>query len=320
MNRRFFFVLPMLMGIGLFVGGCSSTGSSLLSYDPNKPRTFLPGAEVEQAKSLAMGSAVTKGWKVVDSSDNRMVVKRPLDATAAQSVTGEPVSTASVEVESQFFKRQDGVDVVVGASLIANKGLKTERKINFTDSYKDDLNRSLNSLRRSWDENRWRVASATPPLPTKVAVAEDEDAASPATGFSDAQVADSGAELTPDAGSAVTPTALPSSAPVPVAAAPAAAAVAPVEDRTAGAVPPPVAASSAPAGPANNMLTLNRQAEPGVWAYYAEHYAKIRGCELSGNGTTLEQKQPEYEIHRVNCDNEKTFLVKCNAGTCRGME
>jgi hypothetical protein len=68
------------------------------------------------------------------------------------------------------------------------------------------------------------------------------------------------------------------------------------------------------------MLALNRQTEPGVWAYYAEHYAKIRGCELSENGVVLEEKLPEFELHRVHCENQKTFLVKCNAGTCRGME
>lgn len=319
MKRRFFFILPMLVGIGWLAGGCSSTGTTLLSYDANKPQTFLPAAEVEQAKSLAMGSAVTKGWKVVESSDNRLVVTRPLDASAAQSVTGEPVSTASIEVKSEFFKRENGVDVVVGASLIANKGSKAQKKLDFTDSYKDDLNRSLNSLRRAWDENRWRVASATPPLPTKVAVPEDEGGGATTSGIDDVRVADSGAEPTPGDGAGLVTAALSSPAAAPVAAS-TAAAVAPVEDRTAGSTPPPVTASTAPVSPANNMLTLNRQTEPGVWAYYAEHYAKIRGCELSGNGAVLEQKLPEYEIHRVYCDNEKAFLVKCNAGTCRGME
>lgn len=319
MNRRFFFVRPMLFGIALLIGGCSSTGSPVPSYDPDKPQTFLPGAEVEQAKSLAMGSAVTKGWKVVESSDNRLVVNRPLDSASAQSVTGEPVSTALVEVKSEFFKRQDGTNVVVGASLITNKGSEAERTIDFTDSYRDDLNRSLGSLRRTWDDNRWRVASATPPLPTEVPVPEDEVSASGAPGVNDVRVVDSGAQADSGYGSGFAPAAPPSPPPVPVAAS-TAAAVAPVEDRGAGTTPSPMVASPAPASPGGNMLTLNRQTEPGVWTYYAEHYAKIRGCELSGNGAVLEQKLPEYELHRVYCENGKTFLVKCNAGTCRGME
>jgi len=316
---RFFFVLSVLASIGWLVSGCSSTGQSRASFDPNKPRTFLSGAEVEEARSLAMGSAVTKGWKVVESSENRIVVKRSIDAAAAQSVTGEQVSNASVEVESDFFQRQDGVDVVVGASLIAIKDSKAEREIDFTESYRDDLNRSLSSLRRAWDENRWRVASAAPPLPTKVADPEDRGATATTSGVGDVQDSDPASELDPGDGISVARTATPSSAPVPAVATTAATA-ATVEDRTAGAAPPSAAVSSTPTGPRENMMTLDRQTAPGIWSYYAEHYAKIRGCELSGSGAVLEQKLPEYEIHRVYCDNEKTFLVQCNAGTCRGVE
>ncbi len=197
MKRRLFFVLPMLVSIGWLLGGCSSTGSPLLSYDPNKPQTLLPGAEVEQAKSLAMGSAVTKGWQVIESSDNRLVVKRPLDTASAQSATGEPVSAASVEVRSDFFKRQDGVNVVVGATLVANKGSKEEKRIDFTETYRDDLNRSLTSLRRAWDENRWRVTSSTPPIQPKQALPEDEDIAGTADAVGREQLAGSGAETAP---------------------------------------------------------------------------------------------------------------------------
>jgi hypothetical protein len=68
------------------------------------------------------------------------------------------------------------------------------------------------------------------------------------------------------------------------------------------------------------MLALNRAAEPGVWAYYAEHYARIRGCEVSASGAALEEKQPEYEIHRVYCNDGQSFRVKCNAGTCGGLQ
>jgi hypothetical protein len=236
-----------------------------------------------------MGSAVSKGWQIVESSDNRLVVKRPLDAAAAQAATGEPVSAASVEVKSDFFKRQDGVNVVVDASLVANKGSKAERKIDFTESYRDDLNRSLGSLRQAWEENRWRVASSTPPLPTKVEAPEEEAAASTTAAIGGEQVTDSQPGTASDFGAetaSVTPPA-PVAAPV---ATTAAAAAAPVEDRSAGTAPSPVAPSTASTAAPNNMLVLNTQTEQGVWAYYAEHYAKIRGCELSNEGAVLEDK------------------------------
>lgn len=325
MNRRFYILLSMLVGVGALLGGCSSTGSSMLRYDSNNPQTFLAGADVEQAKSLAMGSAVTKGWNIVDSSGDKLVVRRPLNAAAAQSVTGEPVSTAAVEVKSSFFQRQEGVDVVVGATMIANEGSKSQRKIDFTDSYKDDLNRSLDSLQRAWSENRWRVASGTPPLPTNVAAAEDAGPESAATPADATQSAESGpAFATAEAvqTSAVAPPAEAAGGPAIAASTPDSGA-APVEDRYDAATPlPPIASTTAtaPANPAANMMALNRQGEPGVWTYYAEHYAKIRGCEVSDTGAVLQEKTPEFEVHRVYCEDQKTFLVKCNAGSCRGLE
>lgn len=317
MNRRFFILLSMLVSVGTLLGGCSS-GSSMLRYDSNKPQTFLAGAEVEQAKSLAMGSAVTKGWNIADSSDDRLVVRRPLSAAAAQSITGEPVSTAAVEVTSRFFKRQDGVDVVVGAKMIANEGSKSQRKIDFTDNYKDDLNRSLNSLQRAWSENRWRIASATPPSPTKVADPESVGTESAPATADTTQTSDSGSAYLADQ-SVQTTAAAPS---VSVAASTAASGTAPIEDRYAATTPSPISSTTAttPANPAENMMALNRQGEQGVWTYYAEHYAKIRGCEVSDAGAVLQEKTPEHEVHRVYCEDEKTFLVKCNAGTCRGLE
>jgi len=328
-KRRSYVLLPMLISVGLLLGGCSSTGTSSLNtrtYDASKPQTFLAGAEVEQAKSLAMGSATTKGWKIVDSSGDRLVVTRPLSSTAAQSIAGEPVSAATVEVKSEFFKRQNGVDVVVDATMIANKGKKSQRRIDFTDSYKDDLNRSLKSLQRAWSENRWRVASATPPLATKTTYPQDDTSGGPTQTADAAPTVDTGSAYVTDQD---TRTATATAAPAPamagtaaVAASTATSGAAPVEDRYGATSPPPVssAAANAPASPSENMVVLNRQGQQGVWTYYAEHYAKIRGCQISDNGAVLQEKTSEYEVHRVYCEDEKTFLVKCNAGTCRGLE
>jgi len=338
-NRRCVFLLLMLVGVGLVPGGCGTTGPAIPSYDPNRPQIFLAGAEVDQAKSLAMGSAVSKGWKIVESSDSKLVVGRPLDVTAAASAVGEPVSTATVEVTTDFFKRQGGVSAVVGAVLDTDRGTKAARRIDFTESYKDELNRSLESLLQSWDENRWRVAAATPPSPTKIAPPEDEGTATSQVRFKqaleeefsrsaegtpavveNAPVADSATESVPAAS-----TASAWSAPAPAVAAPVAAAsaspnVAPVEERYVAATPPPLSTDTRPASTSENMLVLNRAGERGVWGYYAEYYAKTQGCDVAESGAVLQQKQPEFEIHRVYCENGQSLLVKCNAGTCLGME
>jgi hypothetical protein len=326
-NRRFLGLLLVPMIIGVLVTGCAS-GPSLMSYDANQPQTFLAGAEIEQAKSLAMGSAVTKGWKIVESSDNRLLVRRALPASA-ESYSGE-----TVEVQTDFFQRPEGVDVVVKATVIS-RGEKGEKRADYTETYREPLNQSLNSLRRSWDENRWRIASATPPLPTKVAETAEDGAQGEPQALEGAQTAAPVAGTQPTVEAASTWTSSPSAPPDPVGTAPAAGAAAPVENRSAGSVAtgaaavtaagsastaPPPQPPAAPGGAPNGMLALNRSGATGVWSYYAEHYAKIRGCALTAEGAVLEEKKPEYEMHRVYCEGGQTFLVKCNAGTCRGMQ
>ncbi len=371
MTRRFLTLLTLLtIGCGMLMTGCATTDPSAPSDGRNRPQTFLAGAEIAQAKSVAMGSAVSKGWTIVQSSDNRLLVGRPVDTTSAESLVGAPVTSAALEVDTDFLKRQGGVAVLVGAALVANKGTKSEVKVDFTDRYTNELSQSLESLRRSWLENRSRIASATPPLPDKASGSSDNLPSSTghsSTGGANAGVADTGDWPTDDAAPSrqdavaawpeepsISPTTEPTAsedrlpvAPQPLDAPPAPAdwmagtaagrdplapRPAPVEPRSTPS-PAPVESRTTPAQPAasslttgtrpttaaNDMLVLNRAAETGIWAYYAEHYAKIRGCAVASSGAVLEEKRPEYEIHRVPCEGGQDFLVRCNAGTCRGL-
>ncbi|WP_133510066.1 hypothetical protein [Candidatus Thiosymbion oneisti] len=180
MSRRCFYPLPVLVAVVMFVSGCGTTKlPDLVDLRGNRPWVFLADAEVQQAKSLAMGSAVTKGWKIADASGDKLLVRRPLSTTTAMAIAGEPVSTAAVEVKTDFNQRRAGVDVVVAATMVADKitakGQKSVLRIDVTDSYRNELDLSLNALRRSWEENRWRIAAAMRPLPTKDVVSKGED-------------------------------------------------------------------------------------------------------------------------------------------------
>jgi hypothetical protein len=269
-----------------------------------------------------MGSAVTKGWEVVDTSDDRLLIRHSLDNAAAEAAVEGPVSSASVEVTTDFSQRQDGVDVAVGAALIADIAGEGKETLDFTDGYKEELERSLSSLRESWEKSRWRIATATPPLPSKnsVAVHDSAENLNPAeqawreavlgTGGAQGQ---EGSASEQEASVATGP-----SEPVPSYGE----AAAPIEDRGAptAAVPRPAEAAAATAGPDENMLVLNDAPNPGVWSYYAEQFARTQGCEIPGRGAQLEERQPEYEIHRIDCENGMTVRVKCNAGTCLGIQ
>jgi len=180
-NRRCCYPLSALIAVVMLVSGCGTTDEP---SDPggrkgDQPWILLTGAEIEQAKSLAMGAAVTKGWKITDASGNKLLIRRPLSTTQAKAIAGEPVSKAAVEVRTDFDKRRTGVAVMVAAAMVADKttdkGKKSPLRIDVTDSYGKELSHSLSALRRSWWKNRQRIAAAMRPLSTRDAVSKEED-------------------------------------------------------------------------------------------------------------------------------------------------
>lgn len=56
--------------------------------------------------------------------------------------------------------------------------------------------------------------------------------------------------------------------------------------------------------------------EVGVWAYYAEQFARDHGCVLSDRGAVLESSGAETERHRVHCDSGQAISVTCNSTSC----
>jgi len=55
-NKRCFYPLPVLIAVVMLVSSCGATKlPDLVNLKGNKPWILLAGAEVEQAKSLAMG-------------------------------------------------------------------------------------------------------------------------------------------------------------------------------------------------------------------------------------------------------------------------
>lgn len=297
-------LLPLLLA-ALLAAGCASAprvpDDPAAAYDPNAPRTLLVGAQVDQARAVAMGAAADKGWRIAESSADRLVVQRPLNAAAAEAVSpGSSLGPAPprVEVTTGFIPRPNGTEVLLMAEVRGTDPTGAELRRSFTDTYRAELERSLGALRRAWETASWRVVGALPPVPEppppadiQIAAAEPENGA--------------GTEAQP-------PTGAPAPAPAPISP------QTMVRPAEAVAAPQPVTTAPAAAAP-NDMLRLNVPVPTGIWAYYAEHYARIRGCNLAGEGAVLIKKTADFEEHRVYCEDGKTFMVRCNAGTCRGL-
>jgi len=300
------------------------------TIDPAAPRVLLTGADQEQARSLAMGAAVTKGWRLAESDSNLVVMQRPLSPAIAESVvpgSSQGPRPAQIEVKTLFLPRADGTVVALQADLLTTDA-KGEVRHSFTERYRPELERSLASLRRAWEGANWRIAGAAPPLPEPAPPArfeEDAESEAPMTSAASDDQALASMPATQSPPAAPPPVSAPPVSAPPAAQPPAPSRVSPAPAAVVDASPRPAPVASAAPAPvpaaSGNMLTLNRASPAtGIWAYYAEHYARVRGCRLAGDGAVLLRQTPEYEEHRVYCEGGQNFMVRCNAGICRGLQ
>lgn len=371
-----FGLIALVMGA---LGGCATTSTAPpeANWDiGSRPQILMPGAVRSEVKGLAMGAARSKGWTIVKSTDDRLVVQRPVEpGSPAASATGPSVTPPVIEVTSAFIQRSDGVLVGLGAELVSQPtAAKPPKRVDYTETYRDALNRSLESLRSNWAANRQRVASATPSEAVRAeAAAERADAgqgsANPlvqvwADALEEEKASKSGstgstlgsapaAQTQPRSGtqpgrSSASQQPAPRQADPPPAApiAPqtAAAPIAPAAPMR-GTGPAPVVEgnlalrggtpSPEPLGVTGiqlptatvettprdqNMLVLNQGSGTGTWAYYAEQYARLRGCDVGADGASVIESRADSEILKVPCRSSDSFLVKCQNGVCRGLE
>jgi hypothetical protein len=347
------------------LGGCAGTPRATSSaWDiGDRPQILLPGATRSEVKGLAMGSARSKGWSIVSSSDDRLIVRRPLDpASPTALAVGASASTIAptIEVTSAFVERSDGVVVALGAELVTQPpGEKAPMRVDYTETYREALNQSLESLRSNWTSNRQRIANAVPPESSRSEEAVgDADAANPLAQAWGQTLEEELRAKAEEAGSAPQPqspapqprapeprvAASPPSAPQPSSQPPPVAPTAPAAPSTSAGGAPVVDGSNAVAArpmpaprqaptatllpsvpvetvpPEENMLSLTEATGSGTWAYYAEQYARLRGCTLTEQGSILVETRSDSEIHRVPCVGADSYLLKCQNGVCRGLE
>ncbi|EGV18573.1 hypothetical protein ThimaDRAFT_1991 [Thiocapsa marina 5811] len=68
-----------------------------------------------------------------------------------------------------------------------------------------------------------------------------------------------------------------------------------------------------------NMMALSPSSGDVSWAYYAEQYARLRGCNVEPRGSILIDSRSDGEIHKVPCAGADSVLVQCQNGECRGL-
>ncbi|WP_295542569.1 hypothetical protein [uncultured Thiohalocapsa sp.] len=305
------------------------------------PRVSLPGARLQEARSVAMAAARTKGWTILTADANRLVLERqlPPDAPQAQAL-GSVLAPPRIQVVTDIAERSDGTVVALRAFVLSNPGTPEERRIDYTADYESQLLISLSALTSSWIAARDKLRSQVPVLATTEADATDTDAVGDlgdaattvSAGAAQAAVAARPAPTSaPEAADArartgraspetgqTTPPAIDDWRGGDARGAMAQRAVTGVDGAVTG--PSPIAPTApADSGAPNEMLVLNRQGRTGLWAYYAEDFARLRGCALGGRGAVLLQETDGFEVHEVECVGRNNLLVKCRGGVCEPM-
>jgi hypothetical protein len=268
--------------------------------------------------------AQSRGWQIVEAGGQNLLLQRTLPANAPQAALltagasrGETISQPKLQVETQLQEHRDGVLVELRSYIVTNPGTETERRVDYTADYQDELLISLNSLASAWLANRNRIASEIPLPPDPETVVqegvlttdESDNASLPRANTEDLgdQTArgESAGETTAMADVVERP-----NEPIPIPETPTSTAYAP---RSAP-------ASDTPSGADENpMLALGGQPRRGIWAFYAEASARERGCTVGERGAILLNTTPPFELHEVQCTNGGNLLLQCQGGICRAV-
>ncbi|WP_462331170.1 hypothetical protein, partial [Thiohalocapsa halophila] len=158
--------------LALAVAGCASLGSSVPGEEKvyigdisNLPQVKLPGATMQDARSVAMAAARTKGWDIIAADANRLTLERPLPPGSPQAqALGSVLAPPRIQVQTDIVERGDGTVVALQAFVLTNPGTPEEKRIDYTSDYESQLLISLSSLTSAWLAARDKLRSEVPVL------------------------------------------------------------------------------------------------------------------------------------------------------------
>ncbi|MBK1701351.1 hypothetical protein [Thiococcus pfennigii] len=354
MNGRAFLFLLIAVAAGPSFVGCATQPMTSAAAEPvdvrtmivGKPQIQLPGARLAEVRSIALGAAHSKGWTPVEETGDQLVLQRPMDPTSPQAVALGAAGERSpiVQVNTYLVEEPGGVRVALAAEVLTTAPDQTTKTVDYTEAYRADLERSLESLNETWVANRERVAAAltgtrsaaqspeipypygdpnadldgVPSDPLKAAWASATTLVGEGSDGSATSGQATGASAPPAAGVS-SPSAGPSSSQSSSSQPAQRSGGAPVVDMNAATAWGTGTTTTSTASEASSVA-FNERPRTGMWAYYAEQFAITRGCALTDQGAVLVEQRPDAEILDVACANLPTFRLRCHNGVCRGLD
>lgn len=329
--------------IVLIIASAPFSGCTSLSTRPDQPAAIhpapltvqdvahlplvrIPGAKPADVRSLAMGAARSKGWRLLDSGGDRLVLERALDPGSPLAQSLDPVvqtapAGSRLEVTTHFLNQGSELIVASAAELVmpplpvaegtqrSTTTPSAPRRLDQTAALRPSLTQSLAALQTTWSEHAERLANAAPPIAEPVAPsaapAPEVATSTPERALVDQSTADT--DTHPASTSAPAPTRSVSPRPAP-------------ELRPAAPVIDATAQLSAPAANELMRLPVNPTPAPAIdLNTRIKHVAQTLNCAVSTGGIELIDSRRDGDVFRVRCDGGESLLLHCQDGSCRSL-
>lgn len=292
-----------------------------------RPGVFLEGATVARAKALALDAAMLKGWYVAASAREHTLFETILEEPASPGPMDDrlPPERTLLRIRADFVATPAGVNAYLQAQEVWWQGESGEWSADVTDTYRGNLARALESLQKQWTAfYKQRPGSGVRPVAAPRVRVEPGVVSGPPVPNADAirplPTGDEPASVTVRPLPTGDESASATVRPLPTGDAPASVTVSPLPTGD-GAAPVAIPAQplvrATPLPPAEQAPVMPARYEVGVWAYYAEQYAREQGCEPGDLGAVLERETGTGEVHRVHCADGSSRLVRCDREQCR---
>ncbi|MBK1722572.1 hypothetical protein CKO23_09965 [Thiocystis violacea] len=112
---------------------------------------MLFGANLNDARSFAVESAASRGWRILSVSTRSAVFEQIL---AGDDASGVLVAERLLRIYANFSEESDGARVTLRAEEVEWPGTEDEWRSDVTERYAENLDKALASLRGKWDTQR----------------------------------------------------------------------------------------------------------------------------------------------------------------------
>ena len=115
------------------------------------PTVLLHGAGLDEARQLAIDSALDRGWRLDSAAREAVTFEQTLEDSSELEAAGP---RRVIRVTARFTTEGAGVRVQLGAEEVESPGQPGQSSTDVTDRYSLNLSNALSSLRVRWDNRQ----------------------------------------------------------------------------------------------------------------------------------------------------------------------